>query len=106
MPIIIDLAVVRSAKISDTKAEAQKRIYARLPQWKQANLIARAVELHEKKINGGTFTQGEQDELAAGFALWDKVKAIRAASNLIESEIKASADPSSVEVVNSPRWPL
>lgn len=69
---------------AQVKAEAQRRILAILPQWKQANLTARGVELSTKMLMGGTLTQAEKDEMEAGFALWDKVKAIRAASDLIE----------------------
>jgi hypothetical protein len=36
------------------KAEAQRRIYARYPQWKQANMLARSVELNDIRfMNGG-----------------------------------------------------
>ena len=98
-------ANARKRKIAETKAEAQKRIYALIPQWKQSNLTARAVELHHKKLNGVTLTQAELDELTAGFALWDKAKAVRVASNLIESDINASADPANFDVIGSLRWP-
>ena len=99
------ITVIRVIKIAECKAEAQRRIYAILPQWKQANLTARGVELNAKMLTGGTLTQAEKDERTAGFALWEKVKAIRAASNLIEQDILASADPANFDVANSPRWP-
>lgn len=95
-----------AALIAATKAEAQRRIYALLPQWKQANLMARAAELAFKVEQGIALTQEEKDERTAGFALWNKVKAIRAASNLIETDIKTSADPASFDVINNPRWPI
>lgn len=102
---VLDVATARTKKIAETKAEAQRRIYALLPQWRQANLTARGVELNTKLLMGGTLTQAEKDEQTAGFALWEKVKAIRAASNQIEQDIQASADPASFDVVGSARWP-
>lgn len=95
-----------SIKIAEVKAEAQRRIYAILPQWKQANLTARGVEMNAKRIAGGTLTQSEQDEMAAGFALWGKVKAVRTASNLVEQDIQASTNPASFDVAGSTRWPV
>ena len=100
------LSVHRESKIAETKAEAQRRIYAIVPQWKQANLTARLGELHDKRLNGVALTSAEQNEVTAGFALWDKAKAIRAASDLIEADIKASTDPANFNVTGSPRWPV
>lgn len=100
------VAAARPLKIIEVKAEAQRRIYVVLPQWKQANLTARGVELNTKLLMGGTLTQSEKDEQTAGFALWEKVKAIRVASNLIEQDILASAVPASFDVVGSGRWPV
>lgn len=99
-------AVIRLGKVLQTKAEAQRRIYVLVPQWKQANLTARLVELHQKRLDFGVLTQAEQDEVTVGQALWNRVKAIRAASDLIEADIQASANPESFDVVNSPRWPV
>lgn len=92
--------------IMQVKAEAQRRIYSILPQWKQANLTARGVELNTKFISGGILTQAEKDEMAAGLILWEKVKAIRAASDLIESDILSSIDPASIDIAASTRWPV
>ena len=92
-------------KIAEVKVEAQQRIFIVLPQWKQANLTARLGEFHEQRLSGGTLTVGEQSEVTAGFVLWSKVKAIRAASDLIEADIQASTDPEKFDVAGSPRWP-
>ena len=93
-------------KILQTKVEAQRRIYVLAPQWKQANLTARMVELHQKRLDLVLLTAAEQAEVTASQALWDKVKAVRAASDLIEADIQAAVDPSNFDVVNSPRWPV
>lgn len=95
----------RKLKIAETKGEAQRRIYALVPQWKQVNLTARAVELHQKRLDLVALTQDEQIEVAAIQTLWDKVKAIRAASDLIEADIRASANPTDFDVEGNPTWP-
>lgn len=70
-------------KADDVKAEARRRILARLPDWKQANMTARGVELLRKgEVN---WTPQEQAEADAITAAWDWVKAIRLASDDIEA---------------------
>lgn len=88
-----------------TKAESQRRIYAIAPQWRQDNLTARAVELAHKRLDLIALTPTERAELVSGFSLRDNVKSIRTASDLIEADIDAAADPASVVVATSPRWP-
>ena len=68
--------------IFEVKAEAQNRIYNILPEWKQRNLTARAAELAIK--GQANWTPEEQAEYDAGQALWDQIKAIRAASDALE----------------------
>ena len=100
------LAEARARKVAETKTEAQRRIYAIVPQWRQANFTARAAELAYKRLNMGVLTPAEQAEMVAVAALWDKVKAIRTTSDFLEADIAAAADPASVDVANSPRWPV
>ena len=88
------------------KKEAQRRIYDLAPQWQQSNLTARAVELIEKRLNLIVLTQAELDELAAGFAVQEKIRAIGLASNLIEADIDATTDPVSFDVEKSQKWPV
>lgn len=72
------------------KAEAQRRIYAILPDWKQRNLTARAAELAIK--GQANWTPEEQAEVTAGQAVWDQIKAIRAASDALEAMAPIPAD--------------
>lgn len=67
----------------DVKAEAYRRIVAVVPEYRQRNLIARATELLRKGVDN--WTADEQAEWDAGQAIWDQVKAIRAASDAIEA---------------------
>lgn len=83
----------KPAKIAEVKAEAQRRIYLVAPQWKQANLTARAAEL---ALQGGPANAQEIAEMAAGVALWTRIKALRVASNAIEAEIGAMTDAQDV----------
>lgn len=65
------------------KAEANRRIVAVLPEWKQRNLTAQAALLAEKgRVN---WTAAELADWNAGAALWAQVAAIRAASDALEA---------------------
>ena len=66
----------------EVRAEAQRRIYDAYPQWMQANMTARGLELLRK--GEANWTAGEAAEVAALDAAWDWIKAVRAASNAME----------------------
>ena len=83
-------ARLKQARILDVKHEARRRILALCPEWKQANLTARAAELAIK--GPGNWTEAETAEHAAGQAIWDQIKALRAASNAAEAAILAAED--------------
>ena len=78
VPEVIDFAAVKS--------EASRRILALLPAHKQANTLARSLELLEILASGGTLTAEEEADRLAAKAAWSVVSAIRAASNTIESQ--------------------
>ena len=82
----------QSQRVARVKAEAGRRILAMCPQWKQANLTARMVELMPGRI-AGTLTQGEQSEIAGAEAIWAHIKAIRAHSNTLETDPGAGPWP-------------
>ena len=65
------------------KAEAALRILEVAPEWYQRNITARAAELALKGADN--WTAEEQAEVAAGQAVWDKIKGIRAASSALET---------------------
>jgi hypothetical protein len=73
--------------IQAIKAEAGRRIEALCPDWKQRNLTARAAEL--ALAGTANLTDAEVAEIAAGQAVWDAIKAIRAASDQLEAGISA-----------------
>lgn len=78
---------------SDVRAEAQRRIVARTGSdhleaslVKQMNALARAGELTDKRAQGVALSDAEEAEAAALRVLADDIKAIRAASNAMESD--------------------
>jgi len=86
-------------KIAETKAEANRRILAILPEWKQRNYTARAVE----KVAAG---EVGDDEWNAMHTAWQQIKAVRVASDAIEAEINALTDEQAgqYDVSASPLW--
>lgn len=72
------------------KAEAGRRILERFPEWKQANMRARSVELIRKGEQN--WTTEEAQEAAAIQSAWDWVKAVREASNVIEASAVIPVD--------------
>lgn len=104
-------SVTAERKIAEVKAEAKRRIIAQVPgasleNYRDKELIAlmRSSRLLKKK-EAGTITVAEQAKLDALDATAAKVEAIITASDEIEADIAASADPANFDVVNSPRWP-
>lgn len=77
-------------KVEAIKAAAGERILALCPEWKQRNLTARAAEL--AAIGSANWTPEQAAEWAAGQALWDAIKAIRAASDAAEATVRGIAD--------------
>lgn len=80
-----------SIQLAAVKLEARNRILARYPEWKQANMTARGVELVNLRA-GRAWTVEEQAEADALQAAWDWVKAVRSASDVIEAMTPIPAD--------------
>lgn len=66
------------------KNEARRRILARFPELKQTNMVARGVELQEIWRQSAAWTAEEQAEANALAAARGWIKAVRAASDLLE----------------------
>ncbi len=86
------------------KAEAGRRILEILPDWKQRNLTARAVEIVNAKYDQ-TATSADLVELSDIAEIFAQVKAIRSASDLIEGDIAAGLVTTTDQVKKSSRWP-
>lgn len=106
-PVRRDEAEIRDLYIRRVKAEAAQRIEAIMPDYKQRNMLALAVE----NIRAyGPDTAKWPDEIQAIAAdaddRWARIKAIRMASNVIESDIMA-ADFAALEAFDlSKGWPV
>ena len=80
--------------------EARKRILAAYPEWKQANMTARALELMAKgQVN---WTDAEQADIHNITAAWGWIKAVRDASNAIVA--RTAVDPY-LDPTTAPEWP-
>jgi len=93
---------IRELRIGQVNNEAGGRILAVLPDWKQRNLTARAVEL--TALGSANWNAGELAEWQAGQALWDWVKATRAATEAFAAAIEAETDPAAAAAIQ-PAWP-
>jgi len=69
----------------DIKAEARRRILNAYPEWMQANMTARGVELQDIWRRNGQWTAEEQGEADALAAAWAWIKGIRAKSDALEA---------------------
>lgn len=78
-------------RVMQIKAEAEERILAIAPIYKQANLTARAAELALMfpGIKGEDLPEPYRSEYVAGQAIWSRIKSVRAASNEAEAQINA-----------------
>ena len=93
------LAEWKDLLIESAKAEANRRILAILPEWKQRNYTARAVE----KVADG---EVGDDEWNAMSAAWTAIKAVRVASDAVEAEIATITEQQAAQydVAASPLW--
>jgi hypothetical protein len=80
------------------KAEAQRRIFARYPQWRQANMTARGVKLLRK--GEPNWTAAEQAEAVALDVAWLWIMSVRAASDALEAMV-----PIPVDYIADSYWP-
>lgn len=95
----------KATTIAKVKAEANAKILALAPDWKQRNLIAGAVELERiERLTG--VTPETTAKLAAIQLVWTQVGEIRAASDAIEAAILALATWQAVVTFDySAMWP-
>ncbi len=80
-------------RVAAVKAEAARRILAIAPEWAQRNLTARAADLAllYPGTKGIDLPEPERSEYLAGQAVWERIRAIRDASNSIEAALAAAA---------------
>lgn len=100
-----------SVIIAGIKAEAARRILARYPDYKQANMLARQGELHRiqtghmmdaagQMIPARALNAAETAELSMIGAAWAWIKSVRATSNTLET-----ATPIPSDYTSDSHWP-
>lgn len=108
----VSVTAARAEAIDLVKAVARRKILAILPEYKQRNLIARGLEI--AAAHGGLppdrYPEPERSEWLAGQASWERVKALRAASDRLEEVIATLPDSPAVfdfveSIDRNPLWP-
>jgi hypothetical protein len=94
---IVEVSV--AVTLNDVKSEANKRIVALVPEWKQRNLTAQAAVL--AKVGEGNWTTEQTSAWNAGEIIWGSIQAIRTASDVIEA-----IDPIPQDYKDDSRWPV
>ncbi|MEO1108255.1 MAG: hypothetical protein AAFX90_10065 [Pseudomonadota bacterium] len=95
--VSVDKYIAPPSTPDQVKTEANRRIVAICPEWKQRNLIAQATRLNRKPI--ADWTADEADQVAAGDAIWAQVEHIRAKSDEIEA-----MDPIPADITDDKLW--
>lgn len=102
-----DLAPIKARIVSGIKAEAGAIILAYCPQYKQANLTARAAEvaLTYPGIAGDDLPEPMRSEWHNCLAIWEHIKAIREHSNALEAEVSKLSSTDELKDWRSHDWP-
>ncbi|MCW9033105.1 MAG: hypothetical protein OQJ97_02715 [Rhodospirillales bacterium] len=99
-----DLDSFKAQRVAAIKQEAGDVILRQFPDWKQRNMNMRATELQEIRLDGVALTAGEQAESNALKLAAQWIKSIRAASGVMEDEIKALTTAAEVSIYHAV-WP-
>lgn len=94
---------LRAQIVAQIKQAASDHILAVLPEWKQANMTARAVELAEIR-ESREMTAEESAEHQALHAAWAWVRSVRTASDVAEADV-AAMDRAQLEAWTMPALP-
>ena len=103
-----DETEVRANIIANVKAEANSRIVARVPEWKQRNYLAYSLEMTRKEAAGTTLTAQESATMTFIEGEWAYAISVRAASDTIEGllAVMTVREALSVDIANHPEWPV
>lgn len=84
--LVITLAIEAKVALKQRiKDEANRRITAEFPEWKQRNMMAEMLDLFDKEK--GNWNQTDIDRVAELQGIWSWIKDVRAQSDSIESEV-------------------
>jgi hypothetical protein len=94
-----ELDTLKAAAIVRINQRAGEIITTQLPQWRQANLTARAVEL--QSLGSGNWTESEAQEWAGITSLWDWVKSIRGQSNIAVAAVSTASSEAEISTIEA-----
>lgn len=77
----------REALKQAVKADAQARILAVMPEWKQRNALAHALVIERKRRLQQDLSEAELEAETAYLAFWDEVSTLRTNSDIAEQDI-------------------
>ena len=95
-----------ASKVESIKKEANRRIVERMPEWKQRNYLAYSLEVTRRSVAGNPNTSEEDATIAFIEGEWAFAKAVRSASDALESYI-LGIDPvsaASVDITDEVHW--
>lgn len=87
----------RENQVRNVKAEAKRRIISIAPEWKQSNMLARAITLLRK--GEANLTTAEALEVVEMDAVWAEIQRIRSVSDTLEA-----ADPPPEDFADDRHW--
>ena len=98
-------AVLQARAVAATKRIAEEKIEKFAPLWKQRNIAMRLIEFIEKGRTN--LTAAEKAEAVKLRGLWLRIKSLRAASNIIETDIAAMTKTgvTTFDPAASTKWP-
>lgn len=103
--IITATTNLKSSLVAYTKAMANRLIVDIIPEWKQRNASARAIELQEIRHEAGELSYDEAAELLMIREIFtDTVKPLRSASDVIEVEIESGLITTTEQIDNYIAW--
>ena len=92
-----EVAEMVAGKVLDIKAEAQRRILAIMPTYRQTNWLALKAEMDLRYGAPSNWPAEVQQGIAAVMKQWEDIKAIRTRSDELEAQVGALTDPHEID---------
>lgn len=93
-----EIAAMKASKVAAVKREAERRILAVMPEWRQRNFLALGVEMI---TTYGADPKGWPEDMQALYAKakeqWDQIKVLRARSDTKEAAVAALSGPVKID---------
>jgi len=92
-----EVAEMVARKVLDIKAEAQRRILAIMPAYRQTNWLALKAEMDLRYGAPANWPADVRGGIAAVMQQWDDIKGIRTRSDELEAEVAKLSDPREID---------